>query len=53
MYKIKHLGLKIDSETLRKFKYIVEFHGKSMNGMLMGLIHQDIAKHEHENGKIK
>ena len=38
MNNIKHLGLRIDAETHRKFKYLVEFEGRSMNGEVVFLI---------------
>lgn len=53
MDKDKHIGLRIDAETHRKFKYIVEFEGRSMNGELLYLIRQLIAEHEKKYGEIK
>lgn len=51
--KQKHIGLKIDAETHRKFKYISEYYGRSMNGELIYLIKQKINEHEKQYGKIK
>ena len=53
MNNIKHLGLRIDAETHRKFKYLVEFEGRSMNGEVVFLIRKAIAEHEEKYGKIK
>ena len=44
--KQKHIGLKIDAETHRKFKYISEYYGRSMNGELIYLIKQKISLYE-------
>lgn len=53
MDKSKHLGLRIDPETHRKFKYLVEFEGRSMNGEVLYLIRREIAEHERKYGKIE
>lgn len=53
MEKDKHIGLRIDAEPHRKFKYIVEFEGRSMNGELLYLIRKLIAEHEKKYGEIK
>jgi len=52
MEKDKHLGIRIDSETHRKLKSMAEFDGRSINGEILYLIRQAIAKHEQENGKL-
>ena len=49
----KHIGLKIDPETHKKFKYISEYYGRSMNGELIYLIKQKINEHEKQYGKIE
>lgn len=53
MDKTKHLGLRIDPETHRKLKYIVEFEGRSMNSEILYLIRQAITEHEKKYGKIE
>lgn len=53
MNKTKHLGLRIDEETHKKFKYLVEFEGRSMNSEVLYLIRQAILEHERKYGKIK
>lgn len=53
MEKDKHLGLRIDSETHKKLKSLAEFEGRSINGQVLYLVRQAIARHEHENGPLK
>lgn len=53
MDKTKHLGLRIDSETHRKFKIVADFNGRSMNGEVLYLIRQAIIEHERNYGKIQ
>ena len=49
----KHIGLRIDTELHRKFKYISEFNGRSMNGELLYLIKEKIKEYEKQYGKIE
>ena len=49
---IRHLSLRIDDETLKKFRYICEFDGRSANGQLLVYIRTAIRKFEEENGEI-
>jgi hypothetical protein len=49
MEKDKHLGLRIDSETHEKLKNLAEYEGRSINGEVLYLIRQAIAKFEHDN----
>ena len=53
MEKDKHLGLRIDSETHQKLKSLAEFDGRSINGEVLYLIRQAIARHEHKHGILK
>lgn len=53
MEKNKHLGLRIDSETHKKLKSLSEFEGRSINGEVLYLIRQAIARHEREHGTLK
>lgn len=53
MNKVKHLGLRIDLETYRKFKYVAEFEGRSLNSEILYLIHKAISEYEEEYGSIK
>lgn len=53
MEKDKHLGLRIDSDTHKKLKNLAEYEGRSINGEILYLIRQAIAKHEQINGTLK
>lgn len=53
MEKDKHLGLRIDSETHKKLKILSEFEERSINGEILYLIRQAIARHEREHGTLK
>ncbi len=53
MEKNKHLGLRIDSDTHKKLKSLAEFDGRSINGEVLYLIRQAIARHEHNHGTLK
>ena len=53
MDKDKHLGLRMDSETHQKLKSLAEFDGRSINGEVLYLIRQAIARHEHKHGILK
>ena len=52
MDKDKHLGLRIDSETHNKLKYLAEYDGRSINGEVLYLIRQAIKEYEKMNGTI-
>jgi len=49
----KHLGLRIDEETLEKFRYVAKYDARSLNGQIMFLIHKCIREFEAEHGKIE
>ncbi len=49
MEKDKHLGLRIDSETLEKLRSLAEYEGRSINGEVLYLIRQAVKKHEANN----
>ena len=49
----KHLGLHIDSETHSKLKSLAEFDGRSINGEVLYLVRQAIARHEEKHGTLK
>ena len=49
---IRHLSLRIDDETLKKFRYVCESDGRSANGQLLVYIRTAIRKFEEENGEI-
>lgn len=49
---IRRFTLRIDDETLKKFRYVCEFYGRSANGQLLVYIRTAIRKFEEENGEI-
>jgi hypothetical protein len=51
--KNKHLGLRIDYDSLQKLHYISNFEGRSSNGQLLYLIRKCIEEFENENGAIQ
>ena len=53
MEKDKHLGLRIDSDTHHKLKFLSEYEGRSINGQILYLIRQSILEHEKKHGKIE
>lgn len=52
MEKDKHIGLRIDSNTHKKLKNLAEYDGRSINGEILYLIRQAVAKHEEKHGTI-
>jgi len=53
MEKDKHLGVRIDKETLEKFRYVAKYDARSLNGQIMFLIHKCIREFEAEHGEIE
>lgn len=43
---MKHISLRIDSETHKKLKNLAEFDGHSMNGEILYLIRLATTQHE-------
>lgn len=52
MKDIKHLSLRIDDKTLKKFKAVCEYEARSANAQLLYFIRKAIAEYEKENGEI-
>ncbi len=52
MNKVRHLSLRIDDETLRKFRYVCAYDQRSANGQLLIFIRNFIARFEDKHGKI-
>ncbi|MGN0204870.1 MAG: hypothetical protein ACI4BB_10025 [Coprococcus sp.] len=52
MEKAKHLGLRIDSETHRKLKWLSDFEGCSINGEVLNLIRRAVLEMEKECGPL-
>lgn len=48
----KHIGFRVDEETLEKLRYVASYEGRSINGHLMYLARQDIRRFEKEHGEI-
>lgn len=49
----KHIGFRVDEETLEKLRYVASYEGRSINGHLMYLAREDIRRFEKEHGKIE
>lgn len=52
MNKEKHLSLRINSEVLKKFRYICSYEGRSANSQLLIFIRDAIIQFEKEHGAI-
>lgn len=48
----KHFGLRVDKETLAKFRYVCSYAGRSANSQIIQLMRNFIAEYEKEVGKI-
>ncbi|HIY12413.1 MAG TPA: Arc family DNA-binding protein [Candidatus Agathobaculum merdipullorum] len=53
MGESKHIGFRVDEETLEKLRYVASYEGRSINGHLMYLAREDIRRFEKEHGKIE
>lgn len=49
----KHISIRIEEDTLKKFHYVSKYNGRSASGQIMYLINQCIRDFEKEQGKIK
>ena len=52
MMKLKHLGIRIDSELHAKLHYVSRYEGRSANGQILYLIRQCVRQFEKEHGAI-
>ena len=52
MNKQKHISIRIDEETLKKFHYVAKYDDRSASGQIMFLINQNIRDFEEKNGQI-
>jgi len=52
MNRQKHISIRIDAETLRKFHYVAKYDDRSGSGQIMYLINKCIRAFEEEHGKI-
>ena len=48
----KHLGLRIDTQTHRKLRYVAAAEGRSCNGEVLFLLRHHIEEYEKEHGPI-
>lgn len=48
----KHFGLRVDSDTLTKFRFASDYEGRSANTQLVILMREFIAKYEEKVGSI-
>lgn len=53
MKKQKHISIRIDEETLKKFHYVAAFNDRSASGQIMYLINKNIRDFEEEHGQIE
>lgn len=53
MGKQKHIGIRIEEETLRKFHYVAKYDDRSASGQIMYLINSCIRNFEEEHGTIQ
>ena len=42
----KHFGLRVDAETLLKFRYVCAYDGRSANSQIIQLMRRAIADYE-------
>ena len=48
----KHFGLRVDSDTLTKFRFASDYEGRSANTQLVLLMREFIARYEEKAGRI-
>jgi predicted DNA-binding protein len=53
MTKNKHISIRINEETLRKFHYVSQYDGRTANGHMMYLINKTIRDFEEKHGRIE
>ncbi len=49
---IKHIGLRVEPEIHKKFRYIAKYEGRTINGQALYLVLSCIREFEKEKGKI-
>ena len=52
MKKQKHISIRIEEETLKKFHYVAKYDDRSASGQIMFLINKNIREFEEKHGKI-
>lgn len=53
MKQQKHISIRIDEETLRKFHYVAKYDDRSASGQIMFLINKNIRDFEETHGEIR
>jgi len=51
--KQKHISIRIDDETLKKFHYVAKYDDRSASGQIMFLINKSVRDFEEKHGKIQ
>ncbi len=49
---IKSVSIRIEEEMLKKFGYVADYEGRSVNSHILALIRREIKVFEKENGAI-
>lgn len=49
----KHFGLRVDAETLAKFRFVCEYAGRSANSQIIQLMRKFIADYEKKFGEVE
>ena len=52
MNKQKHISIRIDEKTLKKFHYVAKYDDRSASGQIMFLINKNIRDFEEKHGEI-
>ena len=52
MKRQKHISIRIEEETLRKFHYVAKYDARSASGLIMYLINKSIRDFEERHGEI-
>jgi len=48
----KHISIRIDEDTLKKFHCVAKYDDRSASGQIMFLIHKSIREFEEKHGEI-
>jgi len=52
MKRQKHISIRIDENTLKKFHYVAKYDDRSASGQIMFLINNCIREFEEKHGEI-
>lgn len=53
MKRLKHISIRLEEETLKKFHYIAKYDDRSASGQIMFLINTCIRQFEAKHGEIQ